>query len=136
MPARADAVDGVEERGCPMKYLMLIYGNEDVWNGLAPADLDALIGEVDAFNQALRESGELVGVEGLIQRPRSVRMVRDAVVVTDGPYLEAKEFVGSYFAVDVDDEQRALEIARSYPGVRYGGGLEVWPLMERGGGDL
>ena len=46
------------------------------------------------------------------------------------------EFVGSYFAVDVDDEQRALEIARSYPGVRYGGGLEVWPLMERGGGDL
>jgi hypothetical protein len=114
-----------------MKYLMLIYGNEDVWNSLTPADLEALIGEVDGFNEALRESGELVGVEGLIQRPRSVRMVRDAVVVTDGPYLEAKEFVGSYFAVDVDDELRALEIARAYPGLRYGGGLEVWPLMER-----
>ena len=119
-----------------MKYLMLIYGNEDVWNSLAPADLEALIGEVDGFNEALRESGELVGVEGLIQRPRSVRMVRDAVVVTDGPYLEAKEFVGSYFAVDVDDERRALEIARSYPGLRYGGGLEVWPLIERGGSEL
>ena len=116
-----------------MKYLMLIYGNEDIWTSLAPADLDALIVEVDAFNETLRESGELVGVEGLIQRPRSVRLVEDAVVVTDGPYLEAKEFVGSYFAVDVDDERPALEIARSYPGLRYGGGLEVWPLMQRGG---
>lgn len=114
-----------------MKYLMLIYGNEDVWNSLSPVDLTALIGEVDAFNEALRESGELVGVEGLVSRPRSVRMVQGAPFVTDGPYLEAKEFVGSYFVVDVDSEQRALDIARSYPGLRHGGGLEVWPLMER-----
>ncbi len=116
-----------------MKYLMLIYGNADVWNSLAPADLANLIDEVDAFNEALRASGELVGVEGLVSRPRSVRMVDSDAVVTDGPYLEAKEFVGSYFTVDVDDEQRALDIARSYPGLRYGGGLEVWPLMQRGG---
>ena len=62
------------------------------------------------------------------------------VLLTDGPYLEAKEFVGSYFVVDVDDEQRALEIARSYPALRFGsnpgGGLEVWPLMAGDGGDL
>ena len=51
-----------------MKYLMLIYGNEDVWNSLAPADLAMLIGEVDAFNEGLRESGELVDVEGLVPR--------------------------------------------------------------------
>jgi hypothetical protein len=109
---------------------MLIYGNEDIWLGLAPADRARLIEEVDAFNDALRESGELVGVEGLISRPVSVRMVDQAPFVTDGPYLEAKEFVGSYFTVDVGDEQRALSIARSYPGLRFGGGLEVWPVME------
>ncbi|MEJ3746905.1 YciI family protein [Actinomycetes bacterium KLBMP 9797] len=119
-----------------MKYLMLIYGNEDIWNSLPSADLATLIGEVDAFNDALRGSGELVSVEGLIPRARSLRMEQDAVVITDGPYLEAKEFVGSLFVVDVDNEQRALDIARSYPGLRYGGGLEVWPLMERGGGEL
>ncbi|MEZ0074165.1 YciI family protein [Planotetraspora sp. GP83] len=115
-----------------MKYLMLIYGNEDVWNSLPPGDLAKLIDEVDAFNNALRESGELLGAEGLIPRPRSVRVVQSGAVVTDGPYLEAKEFVGSYFVVSVDDEQRALDIARSYPGLRYGGGLEVWPLMDHG----
>lgn len=116
-----------------MKYIMLIYGNEDAWNSLTPADLAALIDEVEAFNVVLGESGELVGGEGLVARPRSVRMVDRNPVVTDGPYLEAKEFVGSYFVVDVNDEQRALDIARSYPGLRYGAGLEMWPLMQSSG---
>jgi hypothetical protein len=126
--------------GFAVKYLMLIYGNESIWNSATPAGLAALIDEVDAFNEGLRESGELVAVEGLVSRARSVRMGRDAPVVTDGPYLEAKEYVGSYFVVDVDSEERALDIARSYPALRHGrgagGGIEVWPLMERGEGDL
>ena len=115
-----------------MKYLMLIYGNADIWNSLAPGDLAELIREVDAFNDALRESGELVNAEGLVPRPRSVRKVDDAPIVTDGPYLEAKEYVGSYFVVDVEDDERAMDLARSYPGLSYGGSVEVWPLMGRG----
>ncbi|MFV2101287.1 YciI family protein [Micromonospora sp. LOL_024] len=120
-----------------MKYLILIYGNEEVWGSLPERELAALIGEVDAFNEALRVSGELVDSQGLEIRARTVRMVDDAPVVTDGPYLEAKEYVGSYFVVDVGSEQRALDIARSYPGLRIGsgigGGLEVWPLMNQDG---
>ncbi|MCE6993323.1 YciI family protein [Saccharothrix sp. S26] len=123
-----------------MKYLMLIYGNERVWNSVDAEQFGKLVAEVDAFNAELRESGELVESRGLVSRPRAVRVVDDAPVVTDGPYLEAKEYVGSYFVVDVDSEERAEEIARSYPALRYsrglGGGLEVWPLMEQGGGDL
>jgi hypothetical protein len=123
-----------------VKYLMLIYGNEQVWNSVDADGFAKLVAEVDAFNADLRESGELVDSQGLVSRPRSVRVVGNAPVVTDGPYLEAKEYVGSYFVVDVDSEQRALEIARSYPALRYsrglGGGIEVWPLMEQGGGDV
>ncbi|WP_341717110.1 YciI family protein [Micromonospora sp. FIMYZ51] len=118
-----------------MKYLMLIYGNEEIWGSLPEDELATLIGNVDAFNEALRASGELVDSQGLQTRPRAVRIVEGAPVVTDGPYLEAKEYVGSYFVVDVASEQRAMEIARSYPGLRFaagaGGGLEVWPLMTR-----
>jgi hypothetical protein len=117
-----------------VKYLMLIFGREDIWNSLEPADLAALISEVDGFNAALRESGELISVDGLLPRARSVRMVDGAPVVTDGPYLEAKEYVGSYFVVDVDSDERAMELARSYPGLRGGGTVEVWPLMSSGWG--
>ncbi|MCW2550190.1 MAG: hypothetical protein JWN96_4650, partial [Mycobacterium sp.] len=40
--------------------------------------------------------------------------------------------------LDVESEERALELAKSYPALRYGtgeGGLEVWPLMDQGNAD-
>jgi hypothetical protein len=118
-----------------MKYLVLVYGNEQVW-GDPSVDVATLIREVDAFNASLRASGELVSVEGLVTTPRAVRVQGGVPVVSDGPYLEAKEHVGSFLVLDVADEARALEIARSYPGLRHGsasgGGLEVWPLMTHG----
>lgn len=115
---------------------MLIYGNEQVWNSVDAEAFGRLVAEVDAFNADLRASGELVESRGLLPRPRAVRVVEGAPVMTDGPYLEAKEHVGSYFIVDVESEERAGEIAQSYPALRYsrglGGGLEVWPLMDPG----
>lgn len=120
-----------------MKYLMLIYGNEAIWGGLDPGEFPKLVAKVDAFNQALRDSGELVMVEGLVVRPRAFRRPSSEVVASDGPYLEAKEHVGSMFVVDVDSEERAMEIAASYPGLEFGGGgLEVWPVMDHGGADV
>jgi hypothetical protein len=116
-----------------MKFLVLVYGNEQIWGDPA-VDFAAMVAEVDVFNASLRESGELVAVDGLAAAPRAVRAAGGVPVVSDGPYLEAKEHVGSFFLVDVDDEARALEIARSYPVLRHasGGGLEVWPLMTPG----
>ncbi len=117
-----------------MKYLALIYGNDEIWGSLDPEQLRELIDGVDAFNARLRESGELVAVDGLVPRAKSVRAPEGVPVVSDGPYLEAKEHVGSYFILDVDSEERALEIVASYPALGPGGGgLELWPLMSHGG---
>ncbi len=118
-----------------MKYMALIYGNEEIWGSPGPEGFARIVKEVDAFNQALRDSGELVAVEGLLPRPKAVREVDGVPVVSDGPYLEAKEHVGSYFVVDVASEERAAEIARSYPCL-LSGGLELWPLMEHGAADV
>lgn len=119
-----------------MKYLMLIYGNESIWSSLPAEDFEGLVARVDGFTDELRRTGELVDCRGLGERPRSVRVRDGDPVVSDGPYLEAKEHVGSYLVVDVADEARAVEIARSYPGIDFGarsGGLELWPLMEGDG---
>ncbi len=111
-----------------MRYLALVYGNDEIWHGVG--DFPAMVAEVDAFNASLRASGELVDVNGLLDPPRAVRAGR-APAVTDGPYLEAKEHIGSYFVLEVATEERALEIVTSYPCLRHGdrGGLELWPLM-------
>lgn len=114
-----------------MKYLAMVYGNEEIWGDPA-VDFAAFVGEVDAFNAALKDSGEMLAVEGLGARVRAVRAGAGGPVVSDGPYLEAREHVGSYFLLDVASEERALEIVASYPALRHcprGGGLEVWPLM-------
>jgi hypothetical protein len=48
--------------------------------------------------------------------------------VTDGPYIETKEYLGSFTIVDCDTEERALEIAATNPASRYSG-VEVRALL-------
>jgi hypothetical protein len=120
-----------------MKYIAIIYGNKEMWESFPPDVAAKAIGEVNAFNQRHAAAGELLGAYGLADElmAKTVR-VRDGVpAVTDGPYLEAKEFVSSFFLLDVDSEQRALEIAAEYPFAEYNA-VEVWPILHESGADV
>jgi hypothetical protein len=93
-----------------VKYMAIIYGNKEMWASFPPEVAAKAIGEVDAFNARYTESGELLGAYGLADElmAKTVR-VRDGLpAVTDGPYLEAKEFVSSFWIFDVESEKRAL----------------------------
>ena len=109
-----------------MKYMLLIYGNDENWEAVPPE----VIPQTDALNQELFESGELVGAYGLGDQltAKMVRVEEGVVAVTDGPYAEAKEYLGSFTIVDCDSLDRALEIAARNPSARYWG-IEVRPLM-------
>ena len=120
-----------------MKYMAIIYGNKEMWESFPREIAEPAIAEVGAFNKRLSASGELLGAYGLADEllAKTVR-VRDGVpAVTDGPYLEAKEFVASFFLLDVDSEQRALEIAAEYPFAKYQA-VEVWPILHEHGGSV
>lgn len=117
-----------------MKYIVIIYGNKDMWASFPPEEAAKAIGQVDAFNRRHAESGELLGAYGLGDEltAKTVR-VRDGVpAVTDGPYVEAKEFVSSFFLLDVDSEERALAIAAEYPFAAHSA-VEVWPILHESG---
>jgi hypothetical protein len=79
-----------------------------------PEDIKAHIGFMMQFNKELKESGELVGAEGLAG-PEAARIVRAGAngvpEVTDGPFAEAKEFLAGYWIVDVASTERAYQIA-------------------------
>jgi hypothetical protein len=79
-----------------------------------PEDLKAHINFMKRFARELGDAGELVGAEGLAS-PAQARVVRagktGAPEVTDGPFAEAKEFLAGYWIVDVENPQRAYEIA-------------------------
>jgi hypothetical protein len=62
--------------------------------------------------------------------------VRDGVpVVTDGPYVEAKEFLAGYYLVDCESKERAIELAAMIPDAAFNA-MEVRPVMFTGGEDV
>jgi hypothetical protein len=120
-----------------VKYMLLIYGNEELWSSFPQEEFAKLVAETDAHNQELRESGEFIGAWGVADQvnAKTVKLQDGVPVVTDGPYLEAKEYLGSFDIVDCETLERALEIAARVPFARYGS-VEVRPLMHEAAADV
>jgi hypothetical protein len=118
-----------------MKYLMLIYENPGT-RATFFAD-EELMGRVNAIVDELKASGEFVAGEGLADpsQAKSVRLVDGAPAVTDGPFAEAKEFLGGFMIVDCETPERTVDIAMRFP--HWGtGGMEVRPLMDASGAEM
>ncbi|WP_018685943.1 YciI family protein [Actinokineospora enzanensis] len=113
-----------------MKYLMLVYGNQEKWTSFPAESWPAAIEKQEAFNARYRETGELLGAYGLgdAVNTRLVRREGGAPAVTDGPYLEAKEYIASLFVLDVASEERAHEIAADMPWADAEP-VELWPVL-------
>ena len=101
-----------------MKYMLLM--NSAPIAGVppihewAPEEIKASGGHMWQIHQELTDSGELLGAEAL-SGPEAAKIVTSdgvsAPVVTDGPFAEAKEFLAGFWMVDVESEERAIEIA-------------------------
>jgi len=102
-----------------VKFMLMMHApaNAPAGAGLAswkPEEVHRMIQFMQRLNADLGAAGELVGAEGLEYppRPRIVRAEAGGTpVVTDGPFVETKEFLTGYWIVEVPNEQRAFEIA-------------------------
>ena len=54
-----------------MKYLLMIYGNREKWESMAPDAWPDAIARQEAFNAKYRETGELLGSYGLADAARA-----------------------------------------------------------------
>ena len=114
-----------------MKYLLQIYsgGAASAFEQLSEDEKNAVIGEYLVLGQL----PAVIGGDQLqpAETATTVRVENDQTLLTDGPFVEAKEHLGGYLLVDVDDLDAALEIAARVPAARMGGAVEVRPLVER-----
>jgi hypothetical protein len=106
-----------------MKYMILIYGAQRDYDAMAgkpdrgpgwtPDQFAAMGAFMEAFNQELAESGELVETRGLTApaHARRIQLRDGAPVVTDGPYAESEEVLAGYWIVECDSFDRATQIA-------------------------
>ncbi|MGW0433085.1 YciI family protein [Micromonospora sp. NPDC003197] len=120
-----------------MKYLLLIYQNRDSWNALPEAERLGAMAEAEAIMKELTEAGEWISGEALTD-PSQARTFRprDGVpVLTDGPFVEAKEQLAGFCLLEFESPQRAAEIASRWPDARYAG-VELRPLMGQSGSEM
>jgi len=120
-----------------MKYLLLMYGNQEKWASIPAEVWPEAIARQDAFNSKYRATGELLGAYGLAdaQAARLVRRQDGLPAVTDGPYLETKEYIASFYLLDCESEERALEIAADIPFADEEP-VEFWPVLHEAKFDL
>jgi hypothetical protein len=77
--------------------------------------LDKIMRDVSAVRQAMQDAGALVFTGGL-SPPSSATVVRvqdGRPSMTDGPYIESKEFVGGFTILNAPDLDAALAWARN-----------------------
>lgn len=119
-----------------MKFLLVLHNNPAVLEALGQDEQKLLMDGHAAFIEATQKSGELVVTQALGDPSQSavVRVRNGVPVITDGPYLEAKEFLGGYYLIDVADRDRALELAGQIPDASIDGlAVEVRPIMFEAG---
>jgi len=114
-----------------MKYLLQIYdgGAMADFMRLSADEQDAIVREYGAIG----ESPGVLGGEQLqpVDTVTTVRVQGGQMLLSDGPFVEAKEYLGGYCLVEADGLDAALEIAARIPAARMGGAVEVRPVLER-----
>ncbi|WP_328988941.1 YciI family protein [Kribbella sp. NBC_01245] len=115
-----------------MKFLMIMNINPAIWDALTEAERDVVTSGHGEFMATVRASGELIDTVALAEPAKSavVRVQNGAPVVTDGPFVESKEFLGGYYFIECADQARAYELAAMIPDAAVpGAGVEVRPVV-------
>ena len=120
-----------------MKYMLIIYGNQELWNSVGQDEQQRMFAAFDAFNKKFYDTGELLGAYGVADAAATklVRVKDGQPAVTDGPYLETKEYIASFYLLDCESEERALQIAADMPWADVEP-VEFWPVLHEAKPDL
>lgn len=115
-----------------MKYMLMLFDNEQWWNTATEAEIKEELDRHDAFAAYLAEHGMSIGAGAALQPSETATTLRPgdrAPLITDGPFVELKEQVGGYYLIEAPDMKQAVEAARHCP---IGSGIEIRPVWEMG----
>lgn len=97
-------------------YLLAVHGPAEMnefGNYGSKEDMEQAFADTGAFNDKLKADGYWVFAGGLepVRQSTVVDGQGDQPVVTDGPYLEAKEVIGGFWVIDAPDRDTAERLA-------------------------
>jgi hypothetical protein len=117
-----------------MQYAILIYDENTANPSPEPPPPDLMkqvMDEYFAYSRMLRERGAFKAGEALLPAPTAttIRLRDGQTTTTDGPFAETKEALGGFYIVEARDLDEALELGAACPGLKYGGSIEVRPVV-------
>jgi len=100
-----------------MKYVLLVYGEEEKLHALGKEGLAKLDADSVAHDRSMAASGHLIIAQALqpVKTSKSVRRRQRKVVVTDGPFAETKEQLLGFVMIEAGGLDEALKIAGEIP---------------------
>jgi hypothetical protein len=112
-----------------MKYICLVYHEEDKINLLPASEYDAIVRDVLDYREELRQGGHYITSSPLqsVQTATTIRVRGGKVSITDGPFAETKEQLGGFYLIEARDLNEAIRLASRMPPARTGS-IEVRPL--------
>jgi hypothetical protein len=113
-----------------MKYMLLIYHDEQSWNRYTVAERQEIYREYRDLIQELESNGKYLAGDELqpTTTASSVRVRDGKQMVTDGPFAETREQIGGFFLIEANNLDEATSIAARIPSARMGA-VEVRPVM-------
>ena len=119
-----------------MKYMLLIHQGDtptprspEDWARLSEDEQRQVFADYQAINET---PGVTPGQQ--LDSPEAATTVRvegGETLVTDGPFVTVKEALGGWLLYEADDLDAAIELAARIPAARFGGGIEIRPVVER-----
>jgi hypothetical protein len=105
-----------------MKFLLLIYNDQELLEALPKGDPDSMMRGCFQHADELRDDGFLIESQQL-EAPataKSVRLRNGRVSVVDGPFAETKEMLGGFNLIEAESLEEAVRIAAEFPWARTG----------------
>src|ERR1700682_4511079 len=118
-----------------MKYVLMFADHvedQEIWAKMSKDQMAAAYEPVNKWFEDHSKTGRIVGGEELLGPSSSttVHFKNGKAIVTDGPFIEAKEVVGGFAIVGVKDLDEALAMAKTWPGGGERRIVEVRPVID------
>ena len=112
-----------------MRYLCLIYLDEQMLAAMPQKDMEALNQRHLDLNEDLLDSGHFIEAEALspAASATTIKVRNGRTSVTDGPYAETKEMVAGFYLIEARDLNEAIQLAAKSPPAKLGS-IEVRPI--------
>lgn len=109
-----------------MKEYLLLFRNEKKDEAPSAEQMKMAMQQWQSWITGIAKGGKYSGTNRLLPEGKTLKPNN---VITDGPYLEAREMVGGYILIKANSFDEAVEIARSCPNLLFGGNVEVRAVM-------